>query len=99
MKTVKSLLLVATLSSLAFSAIAHEHGMKKETKGETYDCEAVNKMDHSKMDMNDPKIQDMMKQCGGHNDMHNDNHGGQHHNQDQQHGNSHGNHGNSEHHK
>ncbi len=71
-----------TLLILAVSVQAHSPEMHKKDKAEKPDCEALNNMDHSKMDMNDPVMQAMMKQCmddhhGGNHQM-DDHHGGNH---------------------
>jgi hypothetical protein len=44
------------------SALAHDREEHME-KSEKLDCSAMEKMDHSKMDMNDPVMQAMMKKC------------------------------------
>lgn len=66
MKIHQALALLAVSSSLSLSAIAHEDGAGKKPHEKSYDCEAVRKMDHSNMNMNDPHMQDMMKVCGAH---------------------------------
>lgn len=43
-------------------AFAHDPVEHAKT-GEAPDCESIKKMDHSKMDMNDPVMQAMMKKC------------------------------------
>jgi len=80
MKTYQTLALLSVSFSLSFTAIAHEHGSHKEDHGTSkYDCEAVNKMDHSKMDMNDPEMHEMMKACSDHDNKSDSQHGhGQH---------------------
>ena len=66
MKTLATVIVLSTLG-IAFSAQAHDP--KEHMKdAEKPDCAAMKNMDHSKMDMNDPVMQAMMKQCM--NDMH-----------------------------
>ena len=66
MKTLATVIVFSTLG-IAFSAQAHDP--KEHMKdAEKPDCAAMTNMDHSKMDMNDPVMQAMMKQCM--NDMH-----------------------------
>ena len=61
MKTLATIIVFSTLG-IAFSAQAHEP--KEHMKdAEKPDCTAMKNMDHSKMDMNDPVMQAMMKQC------------------------------------
>ncbi len=63
MKTNQSapIFLLVTLG-MAFGAQAHDP--KEHMKdAEKPDCKAMKDMDHSKMDMNDPVMQAMMKQC------------------------------------
>lgn len=49
---------------LAVNAFAHDPKEHMD-KAEKLDCSAMDKMDHSKMDMNDPVMQAMMKKCMG----------------------------------
>ena len=59
--------LVLTALGVTFSAQAHDP--KEHMKdAENPNCATMKDMDHSKMDMNDPVMQAMMKQCM--NDMH-----------------------------
>ena len=54
------------ISMLAFTLSAQAHDPKEHMKNaEKPDCAAMENMDHSKMDMNDPVMQAMMKQCMG----------------------------------
>ena len=54
--------LVLTALGVTFSAQAHDP--KEHMKdAENPNCAAMKDMDHSKMDMNDPVMQAMMKQC------------------------------------
>ena len=46
-------------ASLAFAHDPSEHEKEKPMA----DCKQMKEMDHSKMDMNDPVVQAMMKQC------------------------------------
>lgn len=83
MKIYPTLAVFVISGSFAFGAMAHEHGLpKQDHEMAKYDCEAVHKMDHSKMDMDQSDMQDMMKACGGHeHDGHDED---QHHHQDNQ---------------
>lgn len=56
-----SLLLIGGFCVLTV-AHAHDPSQHKE-KSEKPDCAAFEKMDHSKMDPNDPVMQAMMKKC------------------------------------
>ena len=68
MKTLATVIVFSTLG-IAFSAQAHDP--KEHMKdAEKPDCAAMTNMDHSKMDMSDPVMQAMMKQCMK--DMHHD---------------------------
>jgi uncharacterized protein (DUF305 family) len=70
MKT-KTLTFVIALSTLAFTLSAQAHDPKEHMKdAEKPDCAAMGNMDQSKMDMQDPIAQAMMKQCMG--NMHKD---------------------------
>ena len=52
------------LSSVLLVAPSFAHDPAEHTNtAEAPDCEAMKKMDHSKMDMNDPVMQAMMKKC------------------------------------
>ncbi len=54
------------ISTLAFTLSAQAHDPKEHMdNAEKPDCAAMENMDHSKMDMNDPVMQAMMKQCMG----------------------------------
>ena len=57
-----SSLIALTTLAIAFSVQAHDP--KEHMKdAEKPDCAAMKNMDHSKMDMSDPMMQAMMKQC------------------------------------
>ena len=84
---------------LAVNVQAHSPELHKKENAEKPNCEAMNNIDHSKMDMNDPVMQAMMKQCMGddHGSGHlRDSHHGDDHNQEKPHDG--GNHGKSGHH-
>lgn len=52
------------LSSALMVAPSFAHDPAEHAKmAEAPDCDAMKKMDHSKMDMNDPVMQAMMKKC------------------------------------
>lgn len=68
-----ALILSSTL--LIAPAFAHDPAEHAKT-AEAPDCEAMKKMDHSKMDMNDPVMQAMMKKCSAAHGEHKD---GDHH--------------------
>jgi len=52
------------LSGLLMIAPVFAHDPAEHTKtAEAPDCEAMKKMDHSKMDMDDPVMQALMKKC------------------------------------
>ncbi len=54
------------ISTLAFTLSAQAHDPKEHmNNAEKPDCAAMENMDHSKMDMSDPVMQAMMKQCMG----------------------------------
>lgn len=62
MKKKFSVLLAIPTVMLAFSVQAHSE--KEHMKNaESPDCAVMNSMDHSKMDMNDPVVMAMMRQC------------------------------------
>lgn len=53
-----------TLSLLLFPVGAYAHSPEEHAKvAEEPDCATIKKMDHSKMDMNDPVTQAMHKRC------------------------------------
>tara|TARA_R110002049_G_scaffold29552_17_gene100455 strand:- start:3678 stop:3944 length:267 start_codon:yes stop_codon:yes gene_type:complete len=63
---IKTLTFIVALSTLAFTLSAQAHDPKEHMKdAEKPDCAAMKNMDHSKMDMQDPIAQAMMKQCMG----------------------------------
>ncbi|WP_339674277.1 hypothetical protein [Dasania marina] len=63
MKT-KVLTFTIALSTWAFTLSAQAHDPKEHMKdAKAPNCAAMKDMDHSKMDMKDPVIQAMMKQC------------------------------------
>jgi hypothetical protein len=52
------------LSNVLMVAPSFAHDPAEHAKtAETPDCDAMKKMDHSKMDMNDPVMQALMKKC------------------------------------
>ena len=61
-KTIYTIITAASLFTATF-ANAHEPSKHAATKTKP-NCEAMHKMDSSAMDMNDPVMQAMMKQCG-----------------------------------
>jgi len=62
----KFITLSIAISMLAFTLSAQAHDPKEHMdNAEKPDCAAMENMDHSKMDMNDPVMQAMMKQCMG----------------------------------
>ena len=55
---------VLVLAALGVTFSAQAHDPKEHMKdAENPNCAAMKDMDHSKMDMNDPVMQAMMKQC------------------------------------
>ncbi|MCC6201762.1 MAG: hypothetical protein IT494_02000 [Gammaproteobacteria bacterium] len=58
----RAILITASALALAFSVHAHE-GEDHTKKADKPDCAAMDRMDHSKMDANDPVMQAMMKKC------------------------------------
>ena len=55
---------VLAISSLLFALSAQAHDPKEHMQNtEQADCTAMNDMDQSKMDMNDPVVMAMMQQC------------------------------------
>ncbi|MGS2716880.1 hypothetical protein ACVBE9_01785 [Eionea flava] len=76
-------------------AIAHSPELHRKENAEKPNCEAMKNMDHGKMDMSDPVIQAMIKQCmtknhnddthkgmNGHHDKKEENHGNESHDDD-----------------
>lgn len=65
--SIKMLTVVTTVGLMLAATVTHAHSASehKKKKAEKPKCEAINNMDHSKMDMNDPIMQAMMKQCMG----------------------------------
>ena len=62
----KFITLSIAISTLAFTLSAQAHDPKEHmNNAEKPDCAAMENMDHSKMDMSDPVMQAMMKQCMG----------------------------------
>jgi len=60
----KYLTFVITILILGVAFSAQAHDPKEHMKdAEKPDCAAMKDMDHSKMDMNDPVMQAMMKKC------------------------------------
>lgn len=69
----KTLTFIIALSTSVFALSAHAHDPKEHMENaEKPDCTAMENMDHSKMDMQDPITQAMMKQCMDTNTMHMD---------------------------
>ncbi|WP_444904796.1 hypothetical protein ACJJIU_08360 [Microbulbifer sp. CnH-101-E] len=64
MKFLTQLFTVTTLLS-SIQALAHDPSLHKE-KAVKPDCAAMQGMDHSKMDVNDPVLKAMRKKCGEH---------------------------------
>jgi len=63
MKKIQTTTYVLLASFFAMSsALAHDPSLHSK-KAEKPKCEAMKKMDHSKMDMNDPVMMAMMKKC------------------------------------
>ncbi|MEH6445394.1 MAG: hypothetical protein V7784_15980 [Oceanospirillaceae bacterium] len=75
--TAMSLTLAVTVSH------AHSAAQHKQKNAEKPNCLAMKKMDHSKIDKNDPVMQAMMQQC-----MHTDEHEAEQHNSDDKKDNS-----------
>ncbi len=71
-----ALILSSTL--LIAPAFAHDPAEHAKT-AEAPDCEAMKKMDHSKMDMSDPVMQALMKKCSAAHSEHGDQHQGMDH--------------------
>jgi uncharacterized protein involved in copper resistance len=74
MNKILCLVSIVALGAFAQLAGAHdpaEHAKEAAARNAAPDCAAMNDMDHSKMDMNDPVMQAMMAKCGGmhHEDM------------------------------
>ncbi len=65
MNTRSTLLLSLIVLSTSTTAFAHDPSEHKNDS-EQPNCEALNTMDHTKMDVNDPIIQAIMEQCGTH---------------------------------
>ena len=71
MNTFTRLVGALALGSILQVAVAHdpaEHAKEVQDKAAGPDCAAMQDMDHSKMDMEDPIMQAMMSQCEGHMD-------------------------------
>jgi hypothetical protein len=80
----KTLSFAIALSALAITVAAQAHDPKEHMKtAENPDCAAMQDMDHSKMNKDDPVTQAMMKQCM--NDDHPEGHGMKHSDDDQDH--------------
>ena len=61
---IKTHIKVIMLSALAFAISAQAHDPKEHMKdAQDPDCASMKDMDHSKMDMDDPVTQAMMKKC------------------------------------
>ncbi|EGG93740.1 hypothetical protein IMCC1989_813 [gamma proteobacterium IMCC1989] len=61
--TLTTLTILTSSILLASNVYAHAPELHKKKNAEKPKCEAMKDMDHSKMDMNDPITQAMMKQC------------------------------------
>jgi len=72
MKIIAPVLLLTILSGLSVSTIAHSPEMHKKANAEKPKCEGMHNMDHGNMDMNDPVMMAMMKQCESTTDDHHD---------------------------
>lgn len=60
----QSLRYFVTVSAMLLALSAQAHSPKEHMKeAQAPDCAAMKDMDHSKMDMNDPVMQAMMKKC------------------------------------
>lgn len=60
----RRVIITAGIALLASNyAIAHSPELHKKDNAEKPHCEAMNTMDHGKMDVSDPIMQAMMKQC------------------------------------
>ena len=61
----KKILIATTVATLFMSTLSIAHDPSKHVaKKEKPNCEAMHEMDSSMMDMKDPVMQAMMKQCG-----------------------------------
>lgn len=60
-KTIYALITISSLI-LSFSSMAHEQE-KHAPESAQANCETMDNMKHSEMDMNDPVIQAMMEKC------------------------------------
>lgn len=61
---IKTLNLLLAVPALTLTLAVQAHDPKEHmASAETPDCAAMNTMDHSKMDMNDPIVMAMMQQC------------------------------------
>lgn len=59
-----SISIIGAMCIFTASAVnAHSPEMHKKNNAEKPKCETMNSMDHSTMDMNDPIMKAMMKQC------------------------------------
>lgn len=62
----KFITMTIAISTLAFTLSAQAHDPKEHmNNAEKPDCAVMENMGHRKMDMNDPVMQAMMKQCMG----------------------------------
>jgi len=61
-RLIVSFTVVVSAVALSMSAFAHDPSEHMKD-GEKPDCGAMEDMDHSKMDMNDPVMQAMMEKC------------------------------------
>lgn len=63
MKTLISIVVSTTIFLFAASAYSHAPELHKKEGAEKPQCAEFEKMEHSKMDANDPVMQAMMAQC------------------------------------
>lgn len=62
--SVRHVIITSGIALLASNyVVAHSPELHKKDNAEKPNCEAMNTMDHSKIDMSDPVMQAMMKQC------------------------------------
>lgn len=94
--SVRRVIITSGIALLASNyVVAHSPELHKKENAEKPKCEAMNTMDHGKMDMSDPIMQAMMKQCmtenhnddahkemSGHHDKMEEKHGDQSHDDD-----------------
>jgi hypothetical protein len=62
--SVRHVIITSGIALLASNyVVAHSPELHKKANAEKPNCEAMNNMDHGKMNMTDPVMQAMMKQC------------------------------------